>query len=74
MQTSNLESQRQECPLLGPVFKRFSLIQIVDHFQRALFHIDRPGRGIGAVVISGLLLLISLFHQPAHPSAENGVI
>jgi hypothetical protein len=74
MQTSNLDSKQPECPLLELVLERGALGQIVDHFQRALLHMDLLGPGIGAVVISGLFLLISLFHQAAHFAAEKGVI
>ena len=73
MQTSNLESKPHECPLAEPVLKRVSFTQIMDHFQRILFPIDLLGPGIGAVIISGLLLLISPFRHTAQSGAEKGV-
>jgi hypothetical protein len=71
MQTSNLERKPRECPLAERVLKKVSLTQIVDHFQRTLFHINLLGSGIGAIIISGLLLLISPFHQAAESGAQQ---
>jgi len=37
-----------------------------DHFQRALINLELFGPGIGAIVISGALFLISVFQQTGH--------
>jgi hypothetical protein len=74
MQTSNFETTHQECCLVRPVAERISIAGVVDHLQGALLNLELFGRGVGAVVISGLFLLISLFHQVAQCGAEKGVI
>ena len=74
MQTSNFESTNHECCLVRPVAERISIAGVVDHLQGALLNLELFGPGIGAVVISGLFLLISLFHQVAQCGAEKGVI
>jgi len=74
MQTSNFESTHHECCLVRPVAERISIAGVVDHLQGALLNLELFGPGIGAVVISGFFLLISLFHQVAQCGAEKGVI
>ena len=74
MQTLNFESTHDECCLVRPVAERISIAGVVDHLQGALLNLELFGPGIGAVVISGLFLLISLFHQVAQCGAEKGVI
>lgn len=74
MQTLNFESTHQECCLVRPVAERISIAGVVDHLQGALLNLELFGPGIGAIVISGLFLLISLFHQVAQCGAEKGVI
>jgi hypothetical protein len=44
-----------------------------DHVQRALINLELFGPGIGAIVISGALLLISVFQQTAHCGTNKGV-
>ena len=74
MQTSNFESTHQECCLVRPVAERISIEGVVDHIQGALLNLELFGPGIGAAVISGLFLLISLFHQVGQCGAEKGAI
>ena len=73
MQTSDT-LKHQDCRLLEPVVKRVSVGQVVDHFQRALFNLELFGPGIGAIIISGAVLLISLLQHAAHSGANKGVI
>ena len=73
MQTSDT-LKHQDCRLLEPVVKRVSVGQVVDHFQRALFNLELFGPGISAIIISGALLLISLFQQACHYGTNKGVI
>jgi hypothetical protein len=72
MQTSDITNQ--DCRLSEPVVKRVSIGHVVDHFQRALFNLELFGPGIGAIIISGALLLISLLQHAAHSGANKGVI
>ena len=72
MQTSDITNQ--DSRLLEPVVKRMSIGQVVDHFQRALINLELFGPGIGAIFISGALLLISLLQHAAHSGANKGVI
>jgi hypothetical protein len=74
MQTSDIGSRHQDCRLLEPVVKRASIGQVVDHFQRALINIKLFGPGIGALIITGTLLLISLFQHAGHCGTNRGVI
>jgi hypothetical protein len=74
MQTSVIGTRHQDCRLLEPVVKRVSIGQAVDHFQRALINLELFGPGIGVIIISGALLLISLFQQPGHCGTSKGVI
>jgi len=45
-----------------------------DYFQRALINLELFGLGIGAIIIIGALLLISLFQQAVHYGTNKGVI
>jgi len=74
MQTSVIGTKHQDCRLLEPVVKRVSIGQVVDHFQRALINLELFGPGIGAIIISGALLLISLFQPAEHCGTNRGVI
>jgi hypothetical protein len=74
MQTLNLESRHQECCLIERVAERISIGRVVDHLQGALLNLELFGPGCAAIVISGLFLLISLFHQVAQSGAQKGVI
>jgi len=44
-----------------------------DHVQRALINLELFGPGIGAIVISGALLVISVFQQTVHCGTNKGV-
>ena len=74
MQTSDIGTRHQDCRLLEPVVKRVSIGQVIDHFQRALINLELFGLGIGAIIIIGALLLISLFQQAVHYGTNKGVI
>jgi hypothetical protein len=54
--------------------KRFSIGQIVDHLNQAFVNVDRLGSGGLAIIISGVLLLISLVQHASHSGANNGGI
>jgi len=72
MQTTDIGTRHQDCRLLEPVVKRVSIGQVVDHFQRALINLEIFGPGIGAIIISAALLLISLFQQAGHCGTTRG--
>jgi hypothetical protein len=59
---------------LEPVVKQVWIGHVVDHFQRALFNLELLGPGMGAIIISGGLLLISLLQQAAQCGTNKGVI
>jgi len=74
MQTSEIRSRHHNGRLCRRVSSQVSIDRLADHFQSALFNLDLFGPGCGAIAISSVFLLISLFHRGAHSRAENGVI
>jgi hypothetical protein len=74
MQTLGITNRHYDCQPLEPMARQVSIGGIVDRFQQALIGLDLFGPGVGAIFISGALLLISLLQQAAHCGTNKGVI
>jgi hypothetical protein len=74
MQTTDIRVTRPNRWRLKLAVKRFSIGQVGDHLNQALFNVDLLRPSSVPIVISGVLPLILLVQQVAHSSANNGGI
>ena len=74
MQTTDFDTKHRDSGPLERAVKHISIGSVVDHLNRALVNFELLGSGVGAIMISGVLLLVALVQQAAHCGAEKGAV
>jgi len=74
MQTTDIDTRHRDGGPLERVVKHVSIGNLVDHLNRALINFELLGSGVGAIMISSVLLLMALVQQATHCGAEKGAV